>query len=108
MIVYAAVMKYNDRSEAMHTDHLGWVNFIIIFLSDFFLIIWGLLSRGGLYLSAFKLSLFLLVTRLIVCFEPEYWIITHSIVFALLLLLFSTVWIFKNIEVESSKDQIRT
>jgi hypothetical protein len=105
LLIYSVVLTVKDWSGEYDLSHLGWTNGAIIGLTDTLLIAWGILSVKGIFLSPFKSSLFLLATRTMISFLPEYWIVVHSVVLSVLLVLFVTSWIWKNIEVETKRSK---
>ena len=82
---------------------LGLINLVVIIVTDLILISWGYFSRTGYYLTPFKVILVVFATRIVLCIFPDYWILIHAIVFTCLLMLFVSVYILKNIDVESKQ-----
>ena len=104
LLVYSILINVSGWAWAHSNDkeHLGWTNSAIIGITDILLILWGTLSSKGIYLSPFKSSLMLLVARILISFGANYWIIIQTCVFLILLVLFSTSWVWKNISVENT------
>ena len=102
LIVYSVLIQISSWADREHKEHLGWTNSAIIGLTDLLLIGWGTFSMQGIFLSPFKSSLTLLVTRIAISFNPTYWIITHSVIFLIIQTLFVTSWTWKSFPVQSS------
>ena len=102
LIVYAILIRAEADKE--HSA-LGFINMAVIIVYDLILIIWGYFSIDGYILSPLKVTLVILATRIVLCFNPDYWILTHSLVFLGLLILFMTMWILKNIHVDNKKNK---
>lgn len=67
--VYSVTIAVNDSwSDKEDKNHLGWLNSLIIGVTDTLLVLWGALSKRGISLSPFKSSVFLLITRVIISF----------------------------------------
>ncbi|CAI2386075.1 unnamed protein product [Moneuplotes crassus] len=102
LIVYAILIR--SEAKKVHSD-LGFINMALVIITDLILILWGMWSRSGYYVSPTYVCLIVLATRALLCVWPYYWIITHSAVFLILLMMFATVWIFKNIHVDSKESR---
>ena len=99
-IAYCLLIRYEAR---YHHSGLGFINTAVVMVTDLVVICWGLISRTGHYITPFKIVVVLAVTRILLCIWPDYWILMHSIVFLLLLCMFVTAWILKNIHVTEKK-----
>lgn len=104
LLVYSILINVSSWARAPQNDkeHLGWTNSAIIGLTDILLIVWGTLSSKGIYLTPFKSSLMLLIAWILISFGANYWIIIQTSVFFILLVLFATSWVWKNISVDSA------
>ena len=105
LIAYSILVLVNDWAKDNEKTHLGFTNSLIIGFTDTILICWGTFSVRGIYLSPFHSSVALGITRAVICFSPTYWILIDASVFCILLLVFITCWIWKNIEVETVKSK---
>ena len=102
LVVYGIFIRAEADKE--HSA-LGFINMAVIIIYDLILIVWGYFSVEGYILSPLKVTLVILATRIVLCFNPDYWILTHSLVFLGLLILFMTMWILKNIHVDNKKNK---
>ena len=105
LLAYSILVLVNDWAKDNEKTHLGFTNSLIIGFTDTILICWGTFSVRGIYLSPFHSSVALGITRVVICFSPTYWILIDASVFCILLLVFITCWIWKNIEVETVKSK---
>ena len=102
LVTYAILIRSEAKRD--HND-LGFLNISLVIITDFILILWGLWSKTGYYISPSYVCLVVLITRVLLSVWPYYWIIIHSTVFLMLLMLFVTVWILKNIHVDSKESR---
>jgi hypothetical protein len=68
LLTYSILIEYSDWAYWNDKRHLGWTNSAIIGFTDIILVVWGTLSLRGIFLSPFKSSVTLLVTRVIISF----------------------------------------
>lgn len=98
LLTYAFVV---DIKAPEKLKHVGFFNSAVIFVTDITLILWKLLSPSKKLFSTPAVgSLVFLISRTLTCIASEYWIVMHSATFFLLLVIFSTVWMWNNVSVK--------
>ena len=105
MGVYSGLMLINQKTRDLKFEHLGWINSLIIGITDLVLIYQTVITKSGITVSPLKVSFTLIISRIILCFEPTYWIIMQSLVFLIFIVLFGTIYLWKNIPVDSKNEE---